>query len=115
MVTPASFRAFFPEFANTGTYTDVQINQYIAFALRRLPADSWGDDLDDGVTLFVAHWLTVSARDQAAAAAGSQPGGIEGAIASMSVDKVSVSYDAASVGLENAGFWGLSSYGLRFL
>ena len=115
MITSAQFRIDFPEFANTATYPDVGVSFWITVATRMLPSLRWQDNLDYGTELFVAHHLVLAARDQAASAAGGIPGEVKGPTASKSVDKVSVSYDAGAVALTDAGFWNLTSYGIRFL
>ncbi len=115
MITPAQFRQDFPEFANVGTFPDSAVNLWLAVAGRLLPSLRWQDNLDLGTELFTAHHLVLSARDQAAAAVGGIPGEVKGPVASKAVDKVSVSYDTGSVSLTDAGFWNMTSYGIRFL
>jgi len=68
-----------------------------------------------GIELITAHQLVLSARDQLAASVGGIPGEVKGPTTSKSVDKVSVGYDASAVTLDDAGFWAMSAYGLRFL
>lgn len=63
--------------------------------------------------LFVAHHLTLDARDAAAVAAGGVPGELKGPAASKSVDKVSVSYDTKAVTFEDQAFWNLTRFGIQ--
>lgn len=114
MTTVASFRAAFPEFASTTDYPDAQVQFWLDLAAKLLNVDRWYDLLDQGTMLFTAHNLAISRRDQLAGSSGGIPGAIQGAIASKSVDKVSVSYEANSALYEDAGFWNLTSYGLRY-
>ena len=79
-----------------------------------LNADRWGDTLDYGLGLFVAHHLAIASRDEKAAAAGATPGATPGVVTSKSVDKVSVSYDGGLGTYEGAGFWNQTNYGVRF-
>jgi hypothetical protein len=109
-VTTESFRASFPEFADTGTYPDAVVSFWLAFVLRMLPADRWGDVLDHGVSLMLAHQVTL-----AAGSARGKPGSIAAPQSAKTVDKVSVSYDTSAVRLDNAGHWAGTSYGLQFL
>jgi len=115
MVDAPTFRSIFPEFANTTTYPDASINFWIGLGTTRLDTDIWGDQLDYGMSLFVAHNLAIGQRNVAAANRGLPPGEIAGATQSKSVENVSVSYDTSFVKLDNLGYWGLTSYGLQFL
>lgn len=115
MVTSASFRAAFPEFSDTIIYPDAQINFWLGLAASLLNPDAWQDMLDYGTQLYIAHHLVIGARDQQVSAAGGNPGAVQGPIASKSVDKVSMAFDAQSVVMENGGFWNLTRYGIQFL
>ena len=114
MVTPDSFRTDFPEFADTTTYPDSQINLWLTVAASLVNAGRWMELTDIATELVCAHYLVIGARDHAAAAVGGVPGEVKGPTASKSIDKVSASYDTSAVTLSNQGFWGLSSYGVRF-
>ncbi|MEN6629825.1 MAG: DUF4054 domain-containing protein [Sulfuricella sp.] len=113
-MTPATFRAAFPEFASTTDYPDVQINLWASVAGTMLSEDRWYDLLDTGTMLFTAHHLTIGAQDQKSAAAGGAPGKVSGPMTSKAVDKVSASYDSGAVTYEGAGFWNMTAYGVRF-
>lgn len=110
-----TFRRDFPEFANLTQYPDGAVNFWLSLAATLLPADRWSDLLGYGQELMAAHHLAIAARDQATATAGGTPGAVTGPQTSKAVDKVSASYDTASVSLSDAGFWGMTSYGIRFL
>ncbi|MCL6466958.1 MAG: DUF4054 domain-containing protein [Ralstonia sp.] len=114
-VTSAQLRSDFPEFANTATYPDTLINMWLTLAASMVNASRWAELTNLGIELVTAHHLALSARDQQTATVGGIPGEIKGPTSSKSVDKVSVSYDTSAVSLTDAGFWGLTSYGLRFL
>jgi len=111
----ATFRQHFPEFADTTVYPTGTIDFYLGIGRSLLNADRWGETLDYGLELFTAHHLAIVAKDRAAAAGGGAPGAMQGVLTSKTVDKVSASYDSASISLENGGFWNMTSYGLRFL
>lgn len=108
-------RTDFPEFTDPAKYPESAVKFWLSVAGLMLNADRWGTLLDVGTELFVAHHLVLAARDAASGAAGGTPGGVQGVVASKTVDKVSVSYDSASVSLTDAGFWNMTSYGIRFL
>lgn len=114
-VSATSFRVDFPEFASTGTYPDAMVNFWLGLAGKLLDPTRWDDLLDYGTELFVAHNLTLAARDQKSATAGGIPGAGGGVVASKAVDKVSVSYDTALAGIEGAGNWNLTTYGTRYI
>ncbi|CAJ0719394.1 hypothetical protein LMG6871_02834 [Ralstonia edaphis] len=114
-MTPADFRTDFPEFTDSTKYTDASIQFWMGIAVSFVNPDRWGVLTDLGVALVTAHHLVLGQRDQAAAAVGGVPGEIKGPTASKSVDKVSVSYDTGAVALSDAGFWNLTTYGVRFM
>lgn len=113
-VTATSFREAYPEFANTTTFPDSQVNYYITLGYKLLRPCKWQDVLDDGIMLFVAHNLALEAQAQKQAAAGGIPTGQVGLTAAKAVDKVSVSYDNSAAMEEGAGHWNLTIYGKRF-
>lgn len=114
-VTAASFRADFPEFASLVSFPDAQVSFWIALAGKLHAADRWGDLLDYGIELFVAHNLSIAARDAKAAATGGVGGGASGLLSAKAVDKVSASYDTGAVTIANAGNWNLTTYGTRYI
>ena len=128
MITPATFRADLPEFANTTVYPDLMIAYWIAIGVLMLPTQSWGlgsttavsppsTIYDFGLEMFVAHNCALEAQAIAAAAAGGVPGGggATGNVTSESVGQVSRGYSDGSSMLPDAGHWNLTVYGNRFL
>lgn len=121
MITPAqawaiaiaSFRTSFPLFVNSAVYTDAQVQMYITFAQNMLRPERWGNLLQMGIFLFVAHMLALD-RISSGGKSGI-PGTVVGLLSSGSVDKVSYSRDVSSVLEENAGHWNTTTYGLRFI
>jgi len=114
-LTTAQFRSDFPEFANTTTYPDSSVQLWITVSTSLVNECRWMELTNLGIELITAHQLVLSARDQLAASVGGIPGEVKGPTTSKSVDKVSVGYDASAVTLDDAGFWAMSAYGLRFL
>ncbi|MFA9439408.1 DUF4054 domain-containing protein [Uliginosibacterium sp. sgz301328] len=110
----AQFRLDFPEFADTSVYPDAQVNFWLSLGAKLLPPCRWGDLLDYGLELFTAHNLVIQTRNQQIADAGGTPGAVTGPATSKAVDKVSVSYDAASVLNADAGDWNMTTYGIQF-
>lgn len=115
-MTVDDFRAAYPEFEDATKYPDAMIQRFLDLAVKMLPACVWGDSLDLGIGLFVAHNVVLSARAMAAASAGgSGVGSVSGPISSKTVDKVSVAYDIKAVTVENGAFWNTTSYGVQLL
>lgn len=112
---PTTFRTAFPEFANAGIYPDSMVTAWITVATSLVNPTRWMELTDLGIQLVTAHHLTLGARDQNAAAAGGVPGIMTGPTNAKSVDKVSTSYDTGASVLDGAGFWALTSYGIRYL
>lgn len=108
MIDATKFRADFPEFADAAKYPDAAVAFWLALAGKLLNAQRWVDMLDFGTELFVAHQLTLAARNAKTAGAVAAP------VAAKSVDKVSVTYDTSAVRLENAGHWAATNYGQQF-
>ena len=111
----ATFRQQFPEFADTTRYPEPLVVFWLDVVTRMLRPEVWGELLDVGLALALAHHLVVAKRQQGSAAAGKVPGAVLGAQTSKSVDTVSISYDVAPVTQEGGGFWNMSSYGIQFL
>ena len=113
-LTVAEFRAAQPAFIDPIKYLDSTIQFYLNLAYSNLNACRWGDTVDYGATLFAAHFLALSLL----AASGGQngvPGTVVGVLSGGGVDKVNYTRDVASIMEENAGHWGMTSFGLIFL
>lgn len=104
------FRLAFPEFTSLVTYPSATIDFWASVADDMLNTERWGDRLDYGKKLFVAHHLVMAIRNQASSA----PGQSEGVIGSQSAGPLSVSFDTTAVREEGAGFYNLTSYGTLF-
>lgn len=114
-LTSESFRAAYPEFKDSGAYPLAQIDLLIVLSGKMMNAERWGDLLDHGAGLFVAHSLALSARAAKDAEFGKIPGQASGIVTNKSVDKVSVGYDSSSVAEEGAGAWNLTTYGQQYI
>lgn len=114
-LTPTQFRSDFPEFANTAVYPDALVQTWLTVAASLVNGSRWMELTNVGIELVTAHHLVLSMRDQTAASVGGVPGIMTGPTSAKSVDKVSTSYDTGAAALDGAGFWSLSSYGIRYL
>lgn len=114
-ITSDSFRDQFPAFADESKYQDSQIDFYITLAYKLLNADRWGNVLDEGVALFVAHFMAVDALNANGGGIGGVPGTAVGVLSGGTVDKVSYTKDVNSIMEPDAGHWGMTTYGLMYL
>lgn len=110
----AAFRAAFTEFSNVTKYPDAMINFWAALGQLMLIECRWRETYSYGLQLYVAHEVTLAARN---AAAGATPGGTPGKAglqSSKSVGSTSVGYDTNNTAEKNAGWWNLTIYGQQF-
>lgn len=112
MIAYADFIMGFPEFSNGVLYPKTQIDFWIPQAYAQLNAYRLCGTLDLAAMLFVAHNVSLSAREAASASAGQVSAATSGPIASKSIGKVSVSYSSAGV-IDGAGSWNDTIYGQR--
>lgn len=113
-VTPDSFRVVYPEFADKAAYPDTWVAAQIAAAGLQVNPQAWGEMLDYGTQLVVAHQLAKGRRRQRVAGLGGVPGEVTGPVASKGVDKISKAYDTGAVSFEGAGDWNATEYGVEF-
>lgn len=114
-ITPAQFRADFPEFTDAVRYPDSLIQMWLTVAASLVNGCRWMELTNIGIELVTAHHVVLAVRDQTSATVGGVPGEMTGPTASKSVDKVSKSYDTGAATLDDAGFWALTAYGIRYL
>jgi hypothetical protein len=114
-ITPTQFRSNFPEFSDATRYSDAMIQMWLTVAASLVNECRWMELTNIGIELVTAHHLVLGVRDQTAATVGGVPGEMTGPTASKSVDKVSKSYDTGAATLDDAGFWALTTYGIRYL
>lgn len=112
MTYAEEFRARWPQYADPVRWPDSAINFYAVLADKSLPANRWQDLLPEGTALYIAHNLALDAMS-----AGKIPGRLSaaGMLSSKSVGPASVSYDNHIFMLPNAGHWGMTTFGIRFL
>ena len=113
-VTVASFKTDFCEFSDITLYRDEDIAFWLKYANLLLNPNRWGNLLDLGLALFVAHNLVLERQAKLASANGAPPGLATGIISAKSVDSVSISYDTNSAMEKDAGQWNLTTYGQRY-
>ncbi|HEN3430363.1 TPA: DUF4054 domain-containing protein [Yersinia enterocolitica] len=112
--TPAQFRTDFPQFENEARYPNAAIQFRLSLADNLLDENLLDNMFPYLVELFVAHYMTLQAKDMQSAALGGASGATNSVAASKSVDKVSVSYDNSATLNPDAGFWNFTRYGAEF-
>lgn len=119
-----TFRAQFPEFGNENKYPFSQVNYWLGIGCLLLNSQRWGNLLDHGTALFIAHNVVLEAQAMATSALANRisnpalapvPGLSTGPTSAKGVDKVSVAYDTTAGIEEKAGHWNLTVYGTRFI
>ena len=114
---PPTFRAHFPEFADTTIYPDSATQMWIDSGSVLCPPMRWGRHHQMGVELFTAHMLALqrySTVRTLGGAPGAVPGLSTGLLNNKSVSKVSVGYDLGTTAYEGAGPWNYTIYGQQF-
>jgi hypothetical protein len=107
----ALFRTQFPEFRDTVVYPDQQLNFWAELAEAQLRECVWLSSWQKGVSLYVAHEVTLAAQNQKAAAAGGMPGTSGGVANTKTVGSVAVGYDSENTSEKDAGWYNLTNYG----
>lgn len=119
MITELSFREDMPMFADVNDFPSFQFNFYLKLGIKLLPESRWGvpndpDGLIDyGLTLFIAHYLTLYKRGMNAANIGGDAGKVIGNETSKSVDSVAKSMDVSGVLITDAGHWNMTTFGIQ--
>jgi hypothetical protein len=110
-----AFRTSFPEFADLVTYPTPMIEFWVGLAVLQVRQCIWKSCWVQGVSLYVAHEITLAAQNQKAALNGGVPGVSGGIANSKTVGSVSVGYDTTSTAEKDAGYWNLTNYGKQFI
>lgn len=120
MITESSFRETMPMFADVVEYPSFQFNFYLNLGKKLLPVSRWGDPsdpdslIDFGLTLFIAHYLTLFKRSMDLSDIGGDAGKVAGNETSKSVDGVAKSMDVSGVLNTDAGHWNMTTFGIQF-
>jgi Protein of unknown function (DUF4054) len=106
-----TFRANFPEFANTTVYPDSMLTFWATLAEAMLPVRVWNTIWPLAVNLYVAHELVLAAQNVSTSSVGGSPGQSGGIANSKTVGSASIGYDSVTPSEKDAGFWNLTNYG----
>lgn len=110
-----AFRTAFPEFANTSEYSTETITFWAALAEQMVPQALWKTMWTQGVSLYVAHEITLAAQNKKSAASGGVPGTSGGIANTKTVGSATVGYDSTVTSEKDAGYWNLTNYGKQFI
>lgn len=110
----AAFRIAFPEFSSTSLYPDQLIAFWSGIATQMVLPNIWTTMWQQGVSLYVAHELTLAGQNVKAAQVGGTPGQQGGIANNKTVGGVTVGYDSQSNSEKDAGYWNLTNYGKQF-
>ncbi len=110
----AAFRKAFPEFDSTETYPSPQVQFWVDFISRQIDVNIWKQSWNVGVSLYLAHELTLAGQNTKAANVGGTPGQQGGIASQKSVGSVSVQFDPQTSTEKDAGYWNLTTYGKQF-
>ena len=106
-----AFRRRFPEFADTEAYPTPQIAFWADFATLQLKQSIWKNAWDTGLSLYVAHEITLARQNTKIAASGGAPGTFGGVANNKTVGSATIGYDSNNTSEKNAGYWNLTNYG----
>lgn len=119
MSAPATFvtnlRESFPEFASETKYTAGMINFWYDLADTMLNVIRWGNLRTAGLTLYVAHQITIAAQNAASGILGAAPGMGLGVTSSESAGPISHSMDTQISSELDAGNFNLTTYGKEYI
>lgn len=110
-----AFRAAFPEFADTEKYTTDQIQFWVDLAVLQVTECIWKRAWSKGVSLYVAHEITLAAQNEKAASFGGVPGVSGGIANTKTVGGATIGYDTVVTSEKDAGYWNLTNYGKQFI
>ena len=111
----AAFRKTFPEFNDTEKYSTPIVDFWVGFITQQLDPNIWNNSWTMGVSLYLAHELTIARQNVQAAEVDGTPGQQGGIATSKTVGSVTVQYDAQSMSEKDAGYWNLTTYGKQFI
>lgn len=106
MVTTSTFKIRFPEFESQD---NARVQLFLDDAATQVSKTKFGTSYDLAIFYLIAHYLSLSEKS----ANGSS--GNVGAVASKSVEGVSVSYNQATANTQCESYYITTSYGQRYL
>lgn len=111
----SAFRSSFPEFADTTKYPNSAVTFWSNLAAKLVLESVWGTCWTEGMSLYVAHELALSAQSLKTSTVGGTPGTFGGVANSKTVGGATISYDSTATSEKDAGWWNLTNYGKQFI
>jgi hypothetical protein len=109
-LTPAQYRALFPAFADSATYSDTTVQMWLDMGGCMVNC-GWGCMQAFGQGLWAAHEMWKLGPNSLTAKGGN---GLDGIVANKSVGPVSVGYDTSLTKVEGAGPYNDTIYGQQY-
>lgn len=75
----------------------------------------WQNQWNTGVSLYVAHEITMAAQNSQAAQTSGTPGLSGGVANTKTVGAATVGYDANTTTEKDAGWWNMTTYGRQYI
>jgi len=91
------------------------VDFWVGFISRQIDPCRWKQSWNVGVSLYLAHELTLAGQNGQSAKVGGTPGLQGGVATSKTVGSVTVQYDAQTMSEKDAGYWNLTTYGKQFI
>ena len=116
MISVDGFRSAFPAFSDAGLYPGARIQFWLSLAQKMMKQKRWGDIYEEGVYLYVAHYLTVESTSAGSGGGGASGGGtgiVTSESQSIGDTSFSQTYDTSSYAGD--GQMASTSYGQMFL
>ena len=104
--TPTTFKTRFPEFEEQD---NTRIQLFLDDASTQISETKFGTSYDTAIAYLTAHYISLSEKTKNGSS------GSVGAVASKSVEGVSVSYNQATANNQSESYYLSTSYGQRYL
>lgn len=109
------FRKNFPEFSDSEKYPTSQINFWLGLAEQLVIPSVWCNSWSAGVSLYVAHEITLATQNNKTSKFGGTPGTFGGVANNKTVGGATIGYDSNTTSEKDAGYWNLTNYGKQFI
>lgn len=114
-LTIDQFRTDLPQFSDKTVYPDTSLQMWLDFGNLLLNPLRWGELLNYGLELFMAHNLSLQAYNTLkGGGSGGITGVTRGPIEYETVGPISLGYNTQAVVNKDAGWWNYTIYGQQF-
>jgi Protein of unknown function (DUF4054) len=109
------FRTQFPEFSDVVAYPTPMIEFWAELAEHQVSQPMWGGAWMKGVSLYLAHVISLQHQSVKTSKLGGMPGTSGGVANTKTVGGSTVGYDSVVTSEKDAGWWNLTNYGKQFI